>query len=150
MLRLRFSIPFAAACLLAVSLFPSCTNQGEGDRCSTLNGNDDCQDGLVCTPGSALNPPQNTDICCPSDRSQATTTVCSIGAGDGGQAPLPDAGGSDVGSDTATDAPSATDAADAGDAGMTSGDASDGASSADADAGTAMMMDAGDAAEAGD
>jgi hypothetical protein len=64
---------------LLAGLAVACSNQGEGERCDTLadnGGNDDCQDGLVCTPGTSLNPPQSTDRCCPQDRTQAQTSVC--------------------------------------------------------------------------
>jgi len=56
--------------LVALSLAASslgCGKQGEGERCSVLAGNDgadDCDDGLVCVPGSELNEGR-ADTCCP-------------------------------------------------------------------------------------
>jgi hypothetical protein len=43
-----------------------CSRQGEGDRCSLLNGDRDCRDGLTCRAASTL---QNSEIdrCCPDD-----------------------------------------------------------------------------------
>jgi hypothetical protein len=69
----------------------SCGLQGEGQRCDTLNGNADCESGLVCTPAEDLNPfPGNEKgaaICCPSN-GQATVEACFPrdfgGLGDGG------------------------------------------------------------------
>jgi hypothetical protein len=94
------------ACALAGPL-QACSNNGEGDRCDVLadnGGNDDCQDGLVCTPRSSLNAPTasgiQTDICCPQDRSQATTTICqqpTTSVGGDAAAPPRDSGGVDTG-----------------------------------------------------
>jgi hypothetical protein len=66
----------------------ACSNYGEGERCQAENGNDDCQDGLVCLAASqkgfnggtgTVNPPFNTsDRCCPPDRSTATHPACTL------------------------------------------------------------------------
>ncbi len=65
-LRLLFvglvTLPFAFAQLLA-----GCAQQGEGQLCSYLNGNDDCQAGLVCD--------QKLNLCCPP--SGGTVAGCS-------------------------------------------------------------------------
>jgi len=51
------SVLTMVACALAAWLL-SCSNQGEGERCDTRagrGGDDDCRDGLVCTPFNELN-----------------------------------------------------------------------------------------------
>jgi hypothetical protein len=86
---MRLSFPFSSravgifggailACAVAIA---ACSNQGEGDRCDVNadnSGNDDCKDGLVCTPQSSLGNNSSTDLCCPSDRRLATTPQCAI------------------------------------------------------------------------
>jgi len=89
-LRVLASLAFAVASVVVVA--PSCSNGGEGDRCSHLgdnNGNNDCQSGLVCkcaqgsgnstTCPNGIVPHQTggVDVCCPPNTSQATTAVCS-------------------------------------------------------------------------
>jgi hypothetical protein len=77
---------------LAFAALSACSGQGEGELCSPNagnHGNDDCQDGLICV----TSPTYLLGRCCPQDRSQATTTVCSSnsgGLGDANPAP-PDA-----------------------------------------------------------
>lgn len=76
-------IPGALAALLAAApIVAACSDQGEGERCDTRadnGGNDDCQSpGLVCVTASQLNGNPNSDRCCPVDRSQAVTAVCSL------------------------------------------------------------------------
>jgi hypothetical protein len=86
----------ASALFFAVGVtFLACSNQGEGDRCDQNDdngGDDDCQYPLRCTAKSALNNAL-TDICCPGDRTQATTTVCSLHAGTADAAAPVDGGG---------------------------------------------------------
>ena len=65
-------------------LTPACDKQAQGERCDQLNGNDDCQDGLVCTPGSQVG--QKKDVCCPSTLSEATDPRCTQGGGNVGGA----------------------------------------------------------------
>lgn len=135
---IRSALPLTLAGLLAgatVVIINACSNQPEGERCSVLaegNGNDDCQDGLVCTEAKLLNNAGDTDRCCPANRSTATTSVCSLQiTPDGGNPAVPDdadtpdapaVDGGDDASDAAPDAPfvDASDASDGGD------DASDG------------------------
>lgn len=73
----------------------ACSNQGEGERCEILNGNDDCntEEGLICFPMTQLRN-TNSDRCCPADRSRATHPVCKTSADPGGgdSAPPPDTG----------------------------------------------------------
>jgi hypothetical protein len=74
--RLAATVFAFAVGTLAVA---ACSNQGEGERCdqnASNGGNDDCQDGLQCTSHSILG--TNSDICCPPDRTQATTAACAI------------------------------------------------------------------------
>lgn len=113
----------------------ACSDQGEGDRCQAENGNADCQSGLVCLAAGAKNfnggvgfvnaPYNNSDRCCPADRSRATHPACTqptnSGAGDSGippaeTGPQPDA---------PIDSPADTSPADAGGDGGDAGDASD-------------------------
>lgn len=63
-----------AAGFLAVA---ACSNQGEGERCDSLNGDEDCKtdEGLTCYPAALLNN-AGSDRCCPRDRAQATHPVC--------------------------------------------------------------------------
>lgn len=101
-----------------IMIASACSNQGEGERCEVLNGNDDCKtdEGLICYPEAQLRN-ANSDRCCPADRSRATHPVCKttvdLGGGDSaappdtGPPPAPDAGGQDA---NVEDAPS-----DAGD-----------------------------------
>jgi hypothetical protein len=82
-------------------LMGACADASEGDRCEVANGNDDCSNGLVCVPGGP------TDICCPEDRSLATTPGCQVSATPAGEAGIPaEASAADV---TVTDSPSGLD-----------------------------------------
>jgi hypothetical protein len=73
------------AVLLGLMLAPlavvSCSRQGEGERCSLDNGDEDCDqdEGLVCTSSDVLKNPYNTDICCPADGT-STLVACIPGA----------------------------------------------------------------------
>jgi hypothetical protein len=103
--------------LLALSLFalalggPGCAAGGEGDRCTyfmsanpSINGTDECQDGLACYPGTSSGFNTNTtgtyDRCCPSELSQATVPACMQGGMLDGGCPTC---GRDSSTDTATD-----------------------------------------------
>jgi hypothetical protein len=97
-----------------VAIFAACSNQGEGERCEILNGNDDCKDGLICTSENLLRN-ANSDRCCPSDRSKATHPICKTASEiglDGSTAPA-DTGpppSADAGSDADADASNVGDA----------------------------------------
>ena len=120
-------VAFALSASVAmVPLFVACSNNAEGERCDQLadnGGNDDCQDGLVCTSKTDLNG-ASSDLCCPPDRTTALTPQCQIAhapvGGDAAPPPPPgdaasDAAGETGGQDAATtDAPVASDAADGG------------------------------------
>lgn len=91
----------------------ACSNQSEGQRCSTLGengGSDDCQSPLVCKQKSLLNGAQD-DLCCPQNPAQATVPACQSPSSDASVPPSP----SDAG-DAATDATTA----DGGDGGTDS------------------------------
>ena len=114
------------ACLVGFALtsvivaIAACSNQEEGARCDFDNGNDDCLDGLVCTPkggtsrpspNGVVNPPfNNSDRCCPLDRSTATHPACTLAAPTG----TSDAAPTDASpTDAAADAPAEAADADA-------------------------------------
>src|SRR5262249_33655645 len=81
----RSLLLFVAAFGLAIAALDAsagCSLQAEGERCSTLNGNDDCQTGLVCTPKSKLG--GNADICCPPTGSILASCTPSVGGTGGG------------------------------------------------------------------
>lgn len=118
-----------ALCILAGGLaaMAACSNQGEGERCESLNGDEDCKtdEGLVCYPAALLTN-TTSDRCCPRDRSTATHPVCKtpveVVGTDGGAppdtgppAPPPpvEGGVEDAGDDGATeDAEAPADASD--------------------------------------
>jgi hypothetical protein len=123
----------AVVCLMFAAA--ACSNQSEGDRCEFDNGNDDCQDGLICIPATprqgapyTVNPQYaNSDRCCPPDQHQATHPACLPNTGTGGgdsaapETGPPAEGGPDTGVGDASDAADAADApndvADAADSG---------------------------------
>src|SRR5688572_19067236 len=47
------------------ALIVGCQGQQEGDRCSLLNGNNDCVGDLVCTAASSLRLDDGVNRCCP-------------------------------------------------------------------------------------
>jgi len=117
-----------AFCLFAGGLaaIGACSNQGEGERCESLNGDEDCKtdEGLVCYPAALLTN-TTSDRCCPRDRATATHPVCKIPVeiiGTDGEAPpdtgppipSPDADVEDAGSEE-EETPDAEPAADAAD-----------------------------------
>jgi hypothetical protein len=63
--------------VFSLAVATACSNQGEGERCESANGNEDCKtdEGLICFEAAKL---QNSDSdrCCPVDRSKATAAVC--------------------------------------------------------------------------
>lgn len=62
-----------------------CSNQGEGERCSILagdDGNEDCADGLVCKSAADLN--GGADICCPPEGGTHPACIPGSLAGTGG------------------------------------------------------------------
>jgi hypothetical protein len=97
----------------------ACSNYAEGERCQIGNGNDDCDDGLTCTPSSQL-VGSNSDRCCPADRSTATQPICSIptsGIGTDAAPPLETGPANEAGTDanrSETGTEASTDAAEGG------------------------------------
>lgn len=88
----RASAAFLLAAALACVFGPAaCSNQGEGERCSAQNGNDDCQDGIACVSAASLGKLENYDRCCPPDPSRVTTNACTptttLPIGDSGSPP---------------------------------------------------------------
>jgi len=84
-------VSLVSLALSAAIAAPGCSNSSEGQPCSTLGvnaGDSECKNGLVCTPFNELNGGGYTkDVCCPADRTQATTLICMEP-----QSPAPDAG----------------------------------------------------------
>jgi hypothetical protein len=94
---------------LVLILFAGCNGQGEGQVCSTRNGNTDCADNLTCT----IEPSALGARCCPADISQSTTAVCGVhqnGLDADTSAPPLDA--ADGGDDASEDTTLAADTAD--------------------------------------
>ncbi len=81
---------FLAALTALVAVTPACGKQSEGERCDQLNGDDDCSDGLVCTPGSQVG--QKKDVCCPA--SGSIDPRCTPGGGQSGGGGAGGTGGS--------------------------------------------------------
>lgn len=129
--RIRFVGIMMATLVGGLVTLAACSNQAEGDRCQAENGNDDCQSGLVClaatqkafngsTEGLVNAPYNNSDRCCPAQRSNATHPACvllspTVTGTDA--APPPDTGPvRDATPDTNQPETSTVDAADAADA----------------------------------
>lgn len=72
--------------LVGFLVLSACSKQAEGERCSTDNGDDDCESGLSCVSSTVLK--SSSDLCCPA--SGATDPGCvpgqDTGAGGGGAA----------------------------------------------------------------
>jgi hypothetical protein len=75
-IRFASSVFFA---LVSLALVGACNGQGEGDPCDTRNGNNDCQNGYVCTTMTAAN--FMGPRCCPGNPALATQAACRAGAG---------------------------------------------------------------------
>lgn len=124
--RYRFVSVALVAGLTGLIALAACSNNGEGERCEVLsanNGNDDCQDGLVCVPAADLNVGYDNARCCPVDRNTASHPACArpqpalppvaptpdsgppveASTGDAAEASTPVEAGPDA--DAATDAP---------------------------------------------
>jgi hypothetical protein len=134
-MRLRLTPLLAAALLPALASFPGCSSESEGQPCSLANGNNDCNNGLICeTPpnGNATNAPA---VCCPPAGQPASTPQCSL------------SGQLDAGNPGAPDSSTFPDTSVSSD-GAASSDASDGGSEGRApDAGSSS--DSGTAADVG-
>jgi hypothetical protein len=77
----------AVPAIAAGVLIAACSDEGEGEPCSLLNGSNDCQANLICEkpPGNSNSPA----VCCPPDLSQATTPECSLPSGGVDASPAP-------------------------------------------------------------
>lgn len=122
-----------ASMLGVFTTLAACSNQAEGDRCQAENGNDDCEGPLVCLAATQklfnggvglVNAPfNNSDRCCPFDRSTATHPACTnaatSGAADGGVPPAETGPTPDAQKDSPIDTsvPDAASDADADDGG---------------------------------
>lgn len=134
-MKSRLAFGPVAALGLALLLAAACTGQGEGQRCQLGNGNDDCQDGLICYAATDITLPgggsSNSDICCPVNRTAAVEEICKqANVTPGSDASIPDTGTPDTGTDTGAKdgaADGGTDAASDGavDAADASSDAAD-------------------------
>jgi hypothetical protein len=100
--------------VLLLLFLASCSNQGEGERCTSRGdngGNDECQEGLKCTTTGLNGVVQGAyeGRCCPPDQTQATTTICQQAASPaGGDAAVPTPIDSGAGApDTSTPRPDA-------------------------------------------
>jgi hypothetical protein len=125
---MRFKVVLAALPLLTLVLAGACSNQGEGERCDKNAdnfGNSDCNDGLTCQQIASYG-----YICCPADRTQATTSQCALnnpGINADSSPPPDDGSGTDSTIEAGGDA-----AGDAADAASETSDASSGDGAADA------------------
>ena len=126
--RYRFVSIVLCVALGSLIAITACSNYGEGERCDVLNNNDDCDDGLQCTPKAQLGLGSNSDRCCPVDRTTATEVICKLAQSPigGDSAPPAETGPvNETGTDSATE------------------------TSTPAEAGTEAGVDAADAAEGG-
>jgi hypothetical protein len=73
--------------LLAIGMATACGSQGEGQRCDKLNGNDDCDTGLICQDVPV---PAGASICCPQTGTSSVPLCLSVTGVTGS----PDAGSS--------------------------------------------------------
>jgi hypothetical protein len=111
---------------LPLSVLGGCSRQGPGERCDTLNGSNDCDDGLVCVPKDTLH--GTASLCCPAAQTGPESIVpgCTYGAA---TVVVQDSGAAQTGDATsdAAEGGSASDAAGAGaDGGGADGGGADG------------------------
>jgi hypothetical protein len=99
------------ALVLGALLAPmACADQGEGQRCDPLNGNNDCASGLVCVKADKLALVEVGAICCPpqgQDVNAVKECRAELQSGDGGSSILPvepDSGAGPAAPDAASDA----------------------------------------------
>ncbi|MBN1611160.1 MAG: hypothetical protein JW940_31295 [Polyangiaceae bacterium] len=60
---------------LALGLSFGCADQGEGERCDTLSGNEDCASGLVCTDFTTRSG-EPFGRCCPPEGEKISDDRC--------------------------------------------------------------------------
>lgn len=100
----------ASVLLTSIAVGTACSNQGEGERCESLNGNDDCASGLICW--EAIKIFQTVDRCCPSDLTKATAAECKAGGQNVLDADVPDVVTSQPEPDSSTATPDSSSDAD--------------------------------------
>lgn len=128
-MRFRFAVLLSAA--FAASVIGACSNQGEGQICDHRagnNGNDDCQNGLVCVAVNGINgyrccpPPGGAPPTAPECVTNTTAIADASPALPDATAPMSDAAGDapseaaahrDAAPDAPADAGATSDAADA-------------------------------------
>ena len=139
-MKSRFAFGPFVAVGVALFLAVACTGQGEGQRCQLANGNDDCQDGLVCYAANLITLPgggnSNADICCLVDRTQSTEDICKQATiTPGSDSGIPDTGIPDTGTDSSSKDGAADGAADGSGDGASTDAAGDASSDAPSDGG---------------
>lgn len=66
---LRSACLFAFVSAIALLSVPGCSQQGQGERCDSINGDTDCDTGLSCIPKQKLLDGV-TDRCCPAENTE--------------------------------------------------------------------------------
>jgi hypothetical protein len=88
----------------------ACADQGEGQRCDPLNGNNDCASGLICVKAEKLASVDVGAVCCPpAGQNSNPVPECrgQLQTGSGGPVmPVPPSGDAASSSDAASDASS--------------------------------------------
>jgi hypothetical protein len=77
-LRLVTSVFRSLSSIAFLIVVGACNGQGEGDICDLRNGNNDCQNGYVCTMPP---PPFMGTRCCPGNQALATVAACKVSSG---------------------------------------------------------------------
>lgn len=139
---------------LALAFASACAEQREGERCDKQSGNDDCEQGLICTTQSSSSSSGSGDqsaqgellpaVCCPPQGQHATAQICTAGGITTPEEPDAGTGGASgaAGRDAASDAAGAGGASGAAGEGGGGREAGQGGS-AGAEAGAGGSMDAG-------
>lgn len=76
---------------VAFGLLVACSRQGEGERCSKRNDNNDCEAGLECVEAGGLRSQDGVDRCCPREGRPVSDGRCTRliggdnGDGEGGE-----------------------------------------------------------------
>jgi len=76
---LRSVCLFAFVSAVAVLSIPGCSQQGEGERCDSTNGDADCNAGLTCVPKAKLLV-NLTDRCCPAENTESDSRCHRVGS----------------------------------------------------------------------
>jgi hypothetical protein len=74
---------------------PGCSKQGEGERCSPVaNGDEDCDEGLVCTPDKSV---PDFGRCCPPKGAEVSDSRCNFTSNPAGTGGTSSSGGTSSG-----------------------------------------------------